>query len=706
MARCRKCNAVIPDATEYCSECEKENKESYLDNLLNSVAPDEDAQMEKSVARIQEMIQRKKPKNSSKNKAVKDRTKKEKEDVLKNNSSEDKPMDEDSFERELTDNKRQNGETEDGDLTVSEFQNNDLPEREPMNSDLLESELIDKKQPEAENPEKIFPGSETTDLPIADMEPEEISTEHVSEGYDIFSDEKNDEDEFDRMFQDLLNDSNLSIDTLKEDAALFDELAKEDTKQQKTDDIPSEFGLQDLPDDGNGEETMVSNEPSIEENAASDELGELMNGLLSEESELQEEESREENTEAPFTMEDLDQSLEQLDMPEMKPNMDEEDDSSLLTQDNEEEINEEQDDDILELVNSIQNYDYLGDGQSLSDIQDTDGYGTEEALEKGQKPNDIADIFDTTLGAVNALTDHEQKEASAEEKKEKKTKKPGLFRRIFGNIKTERSEEEIARMKEKILQDAEAKEKAEEEKKLKAAADKEAKKQKAAEDKAAAAKKKQENAQKKAEDAKLKKDAKEKKKQEIQNLIDEIDEDEGRINRVGASIVFVIFAAAAAFIIIGTRIYSYAASITIAEKEFENQRYNEAYEDVAGLEIKEDDQTFYLQVMTVMYTYKQLNSFNRYYSMKLYPEALDSLLKGLQRYDKYSALASVIEIETDMNFVRDKLVQQLSDVYGLSEHEAVKLAAMEDREAYSEKIYEIAGSIPEAESDRQIVENK
>ena len=41
-----------------------------------------------------------------------------------------------------------------------------------------------------------------------------------------------------------------------------------------------------------------------------------------------------------------------------------------------------------------------------------------------------------------------------------------------------------------------------------------------------------------------------------------------------------------------------------------------------------------MKVMVVMYTYKQLNSFNNYYKVGLYPEALDSLLKGLDAGNK------------------------------------------------------------------------
>ena len=40
MAKCRKCNAEIPDGQELCSNCEKESNGSYPDDLLRSAVPE------------------------------------------------------------------------------------------------------------------------------------------------------------------------------------------------------------------------------------------------------------------------------------------------------------------------------------------------------------------------------------------------------------------------------------------------------------------------------------------------------------------------------------------------------------------------------------------------------------------------------------------------------------------------------------------
>ncbi len=265
-----------------------------------------------------------------------------------------------------------------------------------------------------------------------------------------------------------------------------------------------------------------------------------------------------------------------------------------------------------------------------------------------------------------------------------------FFRRIFGNIPIKRSPEELEKIKEDIKKKADEEEKATEAKSAKKAAAKLAKAKAAQEKKAKAAQQKAEAKVKAAKAAQAKKDAKLKKELEIQNLIDEVDHDEGRINPVGASFVFIMFAVVAVFLILGTKIYSYSVSIKNAETNFDNKHYDDAYEDVYGLDVKDEDEPIYDSIMTVMFTEKELNSYNSYFNVGLYPEALDSLIKGLRRYADYEATAKELGIIIDLQSVRTQILDQLKESFGLSESDAEELAGMGDQTAYSEKIYDIA----------------
>jgi hypothetical protein len=108
------------------------------------------------------------------------------------------------------------------------------------------------------------------------------------------------------------------------------------------------------------------------------------------------------------------------------------------------------------------------------------------------------------------------------------------------------------------------------------------------------------------------------------------------------------------------------------------------------LKIKAEDVDIYQKILTVMFVNKQLNSYNNYCTIRKYPQALDSLLKGLQRYDKYIQLATYLGIKTDMDYVRKQILAELDHQFNLSEKEAFNIINIEDRAQYSSKVYAIA----------------
>lgn len=264
-----------------------------------------------------------------------------------------------------------------------------------------------------------------------------------------------------------------------------------------------------------------------------------------------------------------------------------------------------------------------------------------------------------------------------------------LFHKLFANIPL--TEEELAAIPTPEQEAAAKKEKADE------AAKKKEEKKAAAE---ANKKKKAEEAKKKAADNKAKKAAKDaakkaaKKEAELKRLRAEaLEQPEGKINKAGAIIIFLFFIVAGAVVIVGTNIFSYDISIADATYKFGNRKYTEAYEGIRGLEIKEKDMELHDKIYTVMFVNKQLNSYNNFFAMGDYPSALDSLVKGLSRYDKYIALARQLGINTDLDYVRGQIMSELQSTYGISEREALELMGMVDRQEYSERIYSIVSKL-------------
>lgn len=312
--------------------------------------------------------------------------------------------------------------------------------------------------------------------------------------------------------------------------------------------------------------------------------------------------------------------------------------------------------------------------------------------EKESSPNTMSDIFADVLSAVSELEDPDVYEVSESDNEkyietpipnsvDRSKRKKIAFSKIFENVHDEKSKEKVRKEQEyEETQKLKA-----EKKKEKAVAKKESKKQKKEDQKLAKTQK-----VKAKEEAKAKKKAlKAEKASQVQEIEFEAPEDPGRINLVGATFVLSTFAVLAMIILIGTNIYSYSLSIKNATRKFDKGNYVDAYEEVYGLDIKDDDIELYDKIMTVMYVEKQLNSYNNYMSLEKYPEALDSLLKGLKRYDKYIELAKELEIETDLDFVRGQILTELKRKFNLGEKKAMNIIALEDQTRYSITVYEI-----------------
>ncbi|MCR5431228.1 MAG: hypothetical protein K6E95_01580, partial [Lachnospiraceae bacterium] len=272
-----------------------------------------------------------------------------------------------------------------------------------------------------------------------------------------------------------------------------------------------------------------------------------------------------------------------------------------------------------------------------------------------------------------------------------KKKKKSWFQKIFGNVVEELTEEQKEARRKK----------AEDEEKQKAAI-LEAKKKSAEEAKAAKEAQKEidkaeaEEKKKQAEEAKRKarEEAREKarKKKEAREALEISDEDEGKINKVGAGILFILFGIIAAFIILGTNTYTYNLSIENAQTDFLIRHYNEAYYDVYGLTIKDEDIELYDRIMTVMYVNSQLNSYNYYMKSNNRDKALNSLIKGLEKYEKYYMLATTLGITDDLEYVKTNILNELNRTFGLTESDANSMMNINDVIDYSEYIYALLGT--------------
>ncbi|MFG6395311.1 MAG: hypothetical protein K1W24_14195 [Lachnospiraceae bacterium] len=312
-----------------------------------------------------------------------------------------------------------------------------------------------------------------------------------------------------------------------------------------------------------------------------------------------------------------------------------------------------------------------------------DGTGVEET---GDNSDGLDGILDS-LGVPEAVPAMEEevpkKTEPVEQEEAEEEKKPGFFKRVFGNVVTDEIAEAERKAKEEeeeqAVLKAEEEAKAKEEKEAKKAAAAEAKEAKKAAKAAKKAEKAEAKAAKKAEKAAKKEAEKEAEEQEVV----------GKLNKTGVIIVTAGAAILLAGVITGTNIFGYNYSKSEAERYFTLQRYSDAYNEARGTKLKDKEPELYDKIITVMKVQQSIDTYSSYAEMKYYPDALNALLRGLQKYDENIDMAMDLEIEGDMKVCKNRILSILKDEFGLSEKKAYDILSL-DNTAYTKRVVGIA----------------
>lgn len=304
------------------------------------------------------------------------------------------------------------------------------------------------------------------------------------------------------------------------------------------------------------------------------------------------------------------------------------------------------------------------------------GYsGDEEDLE--QKLNMSSETQnenqDSQFDDILALDDIMQNESGVEEepaeegvqsvpvrkqKKEKK-KKTSLWKRLFGNVITD----ETAALEEKEREE-------EEEAFLKKQA-------------ALIEKKKQSEADKEEKEKKNQKDKE--RKQQIKAETEVV----GKINPIGATIVFILFATIGVLIMVGVWLLPRRANIKEAANEYANEKYIDAYQTISAVSIKEDEQALYDKIVLCSKLERQIQSYQTNVSMDKKLEALHALLQGLDLYNKKQDEVKALKIQKEFLQMKTQIITYLAQDYSLDEAQANEINAITDEAEYTHRLQDI-----------------
>lgn len=335
--------------------------------------------------------------------------------------------------------------------------------------------------------------------------------------------------------------------------------------------------------------------------------------------------------------------------------------------------------------------------EEITDIPEEDkqpenieGQPAEEEV-KASDGDDLEDLFSLLDLDENESQEHNEDESSENEipmqdnpvddldvvglqepddevsKKEKPVKKKSLMTILFGepDEDDELSPEELEAIEQKKAEKKAKKEAARLAKEEKKAAAKEEKAAKTGDKKKAQEEKKKVRAVKKAKQ----KEEEEKNAEPVKPL-----------NIPAVVFIFTLFLGGTFLFYLGMNNFNYTLAIQKATDYFDNQKYHKAYDEIKGVEVKEKDQDLKDRIYTVMYVERLYEAYQNNIELDRQKKALDSLLRGVDKYYEYYDEAQKLGIVDDLNYSFAQVQTALQDHYGITVEQAAAINQLDSYE--------------------------
>ncbi len=307
------------------------------------------------------------------------------------------------------------------------------------------------------------------------------------------------------------------------------------------------------------------------------------------------------------------------------------------------------------------------DGDDLEDLfslLDLDENESQEHNEDESSENEIP-MQDNPLDDLDVVGLQEPDDEVS--KKEKPVKKKSLMTILFGepDEDDELSPEELENIERKKAEKKAKKEAARLAKEEKKAAAKEEKAAKTGDKKKAQEEKKKVRAVKKAKQ----KEEEEKNAEPVKTL-----------NKPAVVFIFTLFLGGTFLFYLGMNNFNYTLAIQKATDYFDNQKYHKAYDEIKGVEVKEKDQDLKDRIYTVMYVERLYESYQNNIELDRQKKALDSLLRGVDKYYEYYDEAQKLGIVDDLNYSFAQIQTALQDHYGITVEQAAAINQLDSYE--------------------------
>ncbi len=154
-------------------------------------------------------------------------------------------------------------------------------------------------------------------------------------------------------------------------------------------------------------------------------------------------------------------------------------------------------------------------------------------------------------------------------------------------------------------------------------------------------------------------------------------------------LIFIMALSLLILILLGSSNLQYGQDMQQAKDDFASGSYVTAFQTVAGSSVKGKDENFYKKAQVLASIQSEYQSYESLSGINENEMALDALIRGYGRCVDGADLAQEYEITDEMAGLKDQILQQLSDHFGVSEEKAAELHAMTKRTDYTKAIQEI-----------------
>ena len=158
--------------------------------------------------------------------------------------------------------------------------------------------------------------------------------------------------------------------------------------------------------------------------------------------------------------------------------------------------------------------------------------------------------------------------------------------------------------------------------------------------------------------------------------------------KVPVILIFIMAASFFALVMIATNLLGYSNSFTEAADAYSKGNYEEAYQQVAGVNVKEADSGEYEKYKIIATIDSEYKAYESLMQGEVYDMALDSLIRAIGRCDKYEQDAATYGCAGEVEKIKAQAVEALA-IFGISEEDAMNLYGIEDRKEYSKEIYNV-----------------